>query len=110
LKTPRAHHERLRQNGVAGRRDADARRDGLSGEVLRLQGLVGNSAVTALPARAPSQREERKAAVPASAGRDGYTTRMSDGIGTFELQSCSYGDSSSPGSEHLEHEHRAKGR
>jgi type VI protein secretion system component Hcp len=71
------------------------REQALAGEVLRLQGLVGNRAVTALISRAELQRddvagtkvEEAKGGEEA-AGAD-YTMKMS-GIGSFEILSLSW--------------------
>ena len=75
----------------------------LAGEAVRLQELLGNASATEVLARSPLRRDTAGTeAAPKKSGekdepKDGvYTITMSD-IGTFELQSWSWGTTSGGG-------------
>jgi len=71
--------------------DEQAEERGLAGKALRLQGLVGTTAVTALISRAGLQRENASTKqLPAKDEKARHTTyvmRMSNRLGSFELLS-----------------------
>jgi type VI secretion system secreted protein Hcp len=81
------------------REAADERREApLHDGVLRLQRLLGNTAVTALISRTELQRDAAPAKPPPQEKKEGggatYTLTVSD-VGTFELLSFSWGASQS---------------
>lgn len=116
---PRERDETVRPSVEAKPAAApESKQSTLAGEVLRLQRLVGNTAVTSLIARAPLQRDEAGTAeaAPAKGGEEGkassYTMKAS-GIGDFPLESLSWGVTGGPGAgtgERKEKEDKEKGK
>jgi type VI protein secretion system component Hcp len=103
-------HRSRHDEALAARRRRDApgtdiSREGLAGEALRLQELLGNTNVTVLIARAPLQRdyaptargggdkEEKSPDLPA----DGYVMEMSGLEGPVQLESFQWAGTTKPG-------------
>jgi hypothetical protein len=68
----------------------------LAGEATRLQKLLGNAKTTAAIGRSALLRDTTAEAAPAKKGEEeqagsSYVVTMSNGIGTFELESVSFG-------------------
>jgi type VI protein secretion system component Hcp len=104
---------RARELGETGKETAGER--SLAGEATRLQELLGNARTTAVLDRSALQRDTTTEAAPAkneAEARKGssYVMTMSNGIGTFDLESVSFGGPGSapegPGSGDREEEPR----
>jgi type VI protein secretion system component Hcp len=94
---------RPRELGETGKETAGER--SLAGEAVRLQELLGNANATEVMASSLLQRDATAEAAPAKKGAEEqagstYVVTMSNDIGTFELESVSFGAGrAAPGAE-----------